>query len=63
MNKFKFDDNSTHFGENISNLERERQSLNTTIKLTTEIESNSILVNNELSNKILSMNNIRRKIN
>ena len=63
MNKFKFDDNSTHFGENISNLERERQSLNTTIKLTTEIESNSIMVNNELSNQILSMSNIGGKIN
>ena len=63
LNKFNLEDNSTHFGENISNLERERQSLTSTLKLTTEIESNSITVNNELSNQILSMSNIGGKVN
>ena len=61
--KFNLDDNSTHFGENISNLEREKQSLQTTLKLTTEIESNSITVNNELSNQLLSMGSIGDKVN
>ena len=63
LNKFNLEDNSTHFGENISNLERERQSLTSTLKLTTEIESSSITVNNELSNQILSMSNIGGKVN
>jgi len=63
LNKFNLEDNSIHFGENISNLERERQSLTSTLKLTTEIESNSITVNNELSNQILSMSNIGGKVN
>ena len=61
--KFNLDDNNYTFGENISNLEREKQSLQTTLKLTTEIESNSITVNNELSNQLLSMGSIGDKVN
>ena len=61
--KFNLDDNNYAFGENISNLEREKQSLQTTLKLTTEIESNSITVNNELSNQLLSMGSIGDKVN
>lgn len=62
--KFNFDsDNNLEFGENISNLERERQSLTSTLKLTTEIESNSVKVSNELSNQLLSLDNIGGKLN
>ena len=57
------DDNNLEFGQNINNLEREKQSLISTLKMTTEIEANSINVNNELSNQLLSLSNIGGKIN
>ena len=57
------DDNNLEFGQNINNLEREKQSLISTLKMTTEIEANSINVNNELSNQLLSLTNIGGKIN
>ena len=57
------DDNNLEFGQNINNLEREKQSLISTLKITTEIEANSINVNNELSNQLLSLSNIGGKIN
>ena len=63
-NKFNLDDdNSLEFGQNINNLEREKQSLISTLRMTTEIEANSINVNNELSNQLLSLSNIGGKIN
>ena len=63
-NKFNLDDdNSLEFGQNINNLEREKQSLISTLRMTTEIETNSINVNNELSNQLLSLSNIGGKIN
>ena len=62
--KFNFnDDNNLEMGENINNLEREKQSLATTLRMTTEIENNATNVNNELSNQFLSMRNIGGKIN
>ena len=57
------DDNNLEFGQNINNLEREKQSLISTLRMTTEIEANSINVNNELSNQLLSLSNIGGKIN
>ena len=57
------DDNNLEFGQNINNLEREKQSLISTLKMTTEIEANSINVNKELSNQLLSLSNIGGKIN
>ena len=57
------DDNNLELGENINNLEREKQSLASTLRMTTEIESTSTNVNNELSNQLLSLGNIGGKIN
>jgi len=59
--KFNLDDDNLELGRNISNLQREHQSLNTTIKLSTEAYYSSINVNNELSNQILSLSNIGEK--
>ena len=62
--KFNFDDdNNLELGENINKLEREKQSLASTLRITTEIENNAMNVNNELSNQILSLGNIGGKIN
>ena len=62
--KFFFnDDNNLELGQNLGYLEREKQSLTSTLKMTTEIESNAQNVNNELNNQILSMGNIGGKIN
>ena len=61
---FNFDDdNNLELGENINKLEREKQSLASTLRITTEIENNAMNVNNELSNQILSLGNIGGKIN
>jgi len=60
--KFNLDDDNLELGRNISNLQREHQSLNTTIKLSTEAYYSSINVNNELSNQILSLSNIGGKV-
>ena len=60
--KFNLDDDNLELGRNISNLQREQQSLNTTIKLSTEAYYSSINVNNELSNQILSLSNIGGKV-
>jgi len=60
--KFNLDDDILELGRNISNLQREHQSLNTTIKLSTEAYYSSINVNNELSNQILSLSNIGGKV-
>ena len=57
------DDNNIELGQNINNLEREKQSLISTLNMTNEIETNSINVNNELSNQLLSLTNIGGKIN
>ena len=63
-NKFNFDDdNNLELGENINNLEREKQSLAATLKISTELENNAINVNNELNNQMLSLSNIGGKIN
>ena len=60
--KFNLDDENLELGRNISNLQREQQSLNSTIKLSTEAYYSSINVNNELSNQILSLSNIGGKV-
>ena len=63
-NKFNFDDdNNLELGENINNLEREKQSLSSTLRMSSEIESKSLIVNDELSNQLLSLGNIGEKIN
>ena len=54
-NKFNFDDDN--------NLEREKQSLSSTLRMSSEIESKSLIVNDELSNQLLSLGNIGEKIN
>jgi len=62
--KFNFDDdNNLELGENINNLEREKQSLSSTLRMSSEIESKSLIVNDELSNQLLSLGNIGDKIN
>ena len=61
---FNFDDdNNLELGENINNLEREKQSLSSTLRMSSEIESKSLIVNDELSNQLLSLGNIGDKIN
>ena len=60
--KFNLDEENLELGRNISNLQREQQSLNSTIKLSTEAYYSSINVNNELSNQILSLSNIGGKV-
>jgi hypothetical protein len=60
--KFNLDKENLELGRNISNLQREQQSLNSTIKLSTEAYYSSINVNNELSNQILSLSNIGGKV-
>lgn len=60
--KFNLDEENLQLGRNISNLQREQQSLNSTIKLSTEAYYSSINVNNELSNQILSLSNIGGKV-
>ena len=63
-NKFNFDDDDNlELGENINNLEREKQSLSSTLRMSSEIESKSLIVNDELSNQLLSLGNIGEKIN
>ena len=59
---FNLDEENIELGKNISNLQREQQSLNSTIKLSTEAYYSSINVNNELSNQILSLSNIGGKV-
>ena len=59
---FNLDEENIELGKNISNLQREQQSLNSTIKLSTEAYYSSINVNNELSNQILSLSNTGGKV-
>ena len=61
--KFSYDDNDLESNSNINNLEREKQSLVSSLKISSEIEMNAINVNKELGNQILSLGNIGGKIN
>jgi DNA repair exonuclease SbcCD ATPase subunit len=61
--KFSYDDNDLESNNNINNLEREKQSLVSSLKISSEIEMNAINVNKELGNQILSLGNIGGKIN
>ena len=56
------DESSVHFGRNLSNLEREKQSWNSVLKMSTEIQNTAVNVNEELDNQNLSLSNIGGKI-
>ena len=60
---FNFEnENNIELGRNINNLEREKESWNSVYKLSTEIYDQTLNVNNELNNQILSLGNIGAKV-
>lgn len=54
---------SGEVGRNLSNLEREKQSWNTVLKMSTEIQSSAANVNEELERQNINLGNIGGKIN
>ena len=58
----KIDESSEEFGRNLSNLQREKQSWNSVLKMSTEIQNTAVNVNEELDNQNLSLSSIGGKI-